>query len=59
MTEIASFGDIARRLVLRLIEAGNGAPEEQKERIMIARLHGHLTDQEAEDWLRLLQLEAA
>lgn len=55
----ASFGDLARGIVIRLIEAEAGNPAEQKARIMIAREHGHLNDREAKDWLRILELEAA
>lgn len=54
-----SFGDILRGLVIRAIEAEAGNPAEQKARIMIARECGQLTDEEAEDWLRILELEAA
>lgn len=59
MNEPLTLHDVARRLVLRLIEAEAGNPAEQKERILIAREHGHLTDREAEDWITLLELKAA
>lgn len=59
MTESLTLRDVARRLVVRLIEAEAGDPAEQKERILIARQHGHLTDREAEDWIALLELQAA
>lgn len=54
-----SFGDLARAIVIRCIEAEAGNPAEQKARIMIARETGHLSDAEAEDWLRILELEHA
>lgn len=56
---VQSIGDIARGLVIRCIEAEAGNAQEQKARIMIARETGHLSDAEAEDWLRILELEAA
>jgi len=59
MTENLTLKDVARRLVLRLIEAEAGNPAEQKQRILIAREHGHLSDCEAEDWIKILELEAA
>lgn len=59
MSELLTLADVARRLVVRLIEAEAGSPEEQKERILIARQHGHLSDSEAEDWIALLELKAA
>lgn len=59
MSEALTLHDVARRLVLRLIEAEAGNPAEQKERILIARAHGHLTDREAEDWIAVLELKAA
>lgn len=59
MSDGQSFGDLARALVIRCIEAEADNPSEQKARVMIAREHGHLSDQEAEDWLRILELEAA
>ena len=59
MTENLTLKDVARRLVLRLIEAEAGNPAEQKQRILIAREHGHLSDREAEDWIKILELEAA
>ncbi|WP_182849679.1 hypothetical protein [Pelagerythrobacter aerophilus] len=52
------LGDILRGLVIRAIEAESD-PAEQKARIMIARGHGHLTDQEAADWIAILALEDA
>ena len=53
------FGTILRGIVIRCIEAEHDNPAEQKARILIARQHGHLTDQEAEDWLRILNLVEA
>ena len=50
-----SIGDVLRGLVIRAIEAETDAAE-QKARIMIARGHGHLTDQEAADWIAILDL---
>ena len=54
-----TLNDVARRLVMRLIEAEAGNPHEQKQRILIAREHGHLSDREAEDWIAVLDLKAA
>lgn len=59
MTESLTLNDVARRLVLRLIEAEAGNPAEQKARIMIALEHGHLNAREAEDWIAVLELKAA
>ena len=52
------FGEAARNLVIAMIKAAPTAAE-QKARIMIARGHGHLTDQEAADWIAILALEDA
>ncbi len=53
-----SFGSIARALVLNKIHT---APDDhiRKERIMIAKDAGLLTDQEAADWIAILDLRAA
>lgn len=59
MNDPLTLNDIARRLVLRLIETEAGNAAEQKARIIIARQHGHLTDSEAQDWLAVLELKAA
>lgn len=54
-----TLADILHALVIRAIEAEVGNSAEQKARIMIAREHGHLSDQETTDWLALLELEHA
>lgn len=59
MTDGLTLNDVARRLVLRLIEAEAGNPGEQKARIMLALEHGHLNTREAEDWIAVLELKAA
>jgi hypothetical protein len=59
MTAPLTLNDVARRLVLRLIESEHGDPAEQKARIMIALQHGHLSEREAEDWIAVLELKAA
>lgn len=46
------LGDFARGLVVRLIEIEPDLTE-KKQKIMIAWEHGHLTAQEAEDWIVL------
>lgn len=50
--ETFDLGGFARHLICCLIDA---APDltEKKQRIMIAYEHGHLTAQEAEDWIVL------
>lgn len=52
------FGPLAKALVLNQI---NTAPDDhiRKERIMIAKDAGLLTDQEADDWIAILDLRAA
>jgi hypothetical protein len=55
---VIAAGWLFRGLVLALIERETD-PAEKKARIMIAREHGHLTDQEAEEWIVLAGLEAA
>ena len=47
-----------RDLIVTLIHYERD-PAEKKARIMIAREHGHITDQEAEDWIFDYGLEAA
>lgn len=59
MTDSLTLKDVARRLVLRLIEAEAGNPAEQKARIMIALEHGHISEREAQDWIAVLELKAA
>jgi hypothetical protein len=54
-----SIGDILRDLVIRAIEAEHGNPAEQKARVLIARECGQLNESEADDWIRILELEAA
>jgi hypothetical protein len=49
----------AKRLIERLIEAARHDPAEMKHRIMVAWADGHLTAQEAEDWIVLAGLESA
>lgn len=49
---VVSIGEALRRLVLRLIDTETD-PTERKARIMIAYQHGHLTAEEAEDWIVL------
>jgi len=58
-TPAQSFGDVLKGIVLRMIEAERGNPAEQKARILIAHQHGHISTQEAEDWIRVLDLKAA
>lgn len=52
------FGTIAKGLVQAMISS---APDDatRKERVLIARQEGILSDQEAEDWLAILELRAA
>lgn len=52
------FGSLARALVLNLI---NTAPDDhiRKLRIMIAREEGILSEQEATDWIAILDLREA
>lgn len=58
MSEAKRIGTIAHGLVVAMIQS---APDDtvRKRRIMIAREEGILTEQEAEDWLALLELRAA
>lgn len=55
---VISIGAALRAIVLRLIDAETD-PTERKARIMIAYQTGHLTAEEAEDWIVLQGLEAA
>ena len=48
----------ARDLIVALIHYERD-PAEKKARIMIARADGHITDQEAEEWIFDYGLEAA
>jgi hypothetical protein len=57
-SNVIEAGSLFRGLIFALI-ARETDPSEQKARILIAREHGHLTDQEAEDWIVLAGLEAA
>lgn len=57
-SNIIEAGQLFRGIILALI-ARETDPAEQKARILIARDHGHLTDEEAEEWLVLAGLEAA
>ena len=50
--EVISIGGALRQIVLRLIDAETD-PTERKARVMIAYQHGHLTAEEAEDWIVL------
>jgi hypothetical protein len=52
------FGAIARSLILTLIDVAP-SDAEKKARIMIALEHGHISDEEAEDWIAVCGLEAA
>ena len=52
-----TIGSVAKQLVELAIM--QGTPSERKERILIAREEGVFTDQEAADWLRILDVEAA
>lgn len=54
----ATIGTAARDFVLSLIHCCPD-PTEKKQRILIARDHGHLSDDEAEEWIVLAGLEAA
>lgn len=47
-----------RGLILGLIHRETD-PAEKKARILIAREHGHLTDEEASDWIAIAGLENA
>lgn len=47
----APIGDAARGVILRMIEL-EPDPSERKAKIMIAREDGHLSDAEAENWIR-------
>lgn len=47
----------ARRVVLDGITDARGDPTEMKRRIMLARQCGHLTDQEAEEWIAMTGLK--
>jgi hypothetical protein len=53
-----SFGEISRDFVLSMIDC---CPDlaEKKQRIMTALEHGHITAEEAEDWISVCGLEAA
>ncbi len=55
MNEIGHF---AKPIVERCI-ANCEDPVEKKRRVLLARENGILTDQEAEDWLRILEVQAA
>lgn len=55
---VISIGDALRAIVLRLIDAETD-PSERKARIIIAYQHGHLSADEAEEWIVLQGLEAA
>jgi hypothetical protein len=57
-SNVVSIGPALRRVVLRLIDAETD-PTERKIRVMIAYQTGHLTAQEAEDWIVLQGLESA
>lgn len=58
MSEALTIKDILRRVILRSIEQCQ-CPAERKERILIARADGHLTDSEASDLIIILGLKAA
>jgi len=58
MGNVISISSHLRAIVLRLIDAESD-PAERKARIMIAYQHGHLTAEEAEEWIVLQGLEIA
>ena len=58
MNDPLPFHGLAQGIVVRAIEQCDD-PAERKERIMIAREHGVITQQEAADWLAILELRAA
>lgn len=47
---VLNIGPVLRRVVLRLIDQETD-PAEKKQRIIIAYETGHLTAEEAEDWI--------
>ncbi len=55
---VVSIGDALRRVVLRMIDAETD-PTEKKARIVMAYHTGHLTLQEADEWIVLRGLEVA
>lgn len=55
---LQEFGSLARSFVLNLIDCC-ADPAEKKARIMIALENGHITAEEAEDWIVVCGLEAA
>lgn len=56
--EAQAFGTVSRSFVLSMIGCC-ADPAEKKARIMIALEHGHITEEEAEDWIAACGLEAA
>jgi hypothetical protein len=57
--ETFDLGGFCRGLISALIKAARNDPAEMKARIMIAWEHGHLTAQEAEEWIVLAGLVEA
>lgn len=53
-----SIGEVAKGIVEQQIKAC-ADPAERKEMILIAREEGVLTDQEAADWIAILEVRAA
>lgn len=58
VNDFQPIGSFARAIVLRAIE-NCADPVERKRRIMLAREHAFLSDQEAADWLAILEVRAA
>ena len=56
---VISAGNLFRGIVLRHIMTERDDPSEMKARVMIAREHGHLDDEGAEDMIVLWGLENA
>jgi hypothetical protein len=52
------IGSFAKAIVENCI-ANCDDPTEKKRRVLLARDNGILSDQEAEDWLRILEVQAA
>lgn len=55
---VIQAGNVFRGIVFAMIKAEIN-PAEKKARIMIAWEHGHLTADEAEEWIVLCELETA
>lgn len=59
LTDTFDLGAFCRGLVVALITASRDDPSEMKARIMLAWEHGHLTADEAADWIAMAGLAAA